>query len=159
MIEHIQPDHAFQLSRLGPLGVIVWNGQPPNDRVFEEHCVVASDWVRDGGPFRVFLNVAGSFVPTMAQRRIVASYGEAMGLDAIRRIAILTDSALARGALLVLTWLARSKSIETRGFRPSEARAALAWLEEVEPGLDLAGAIDSVRRAEERFLASRTAVG
>lgn len=159
MNEFVHPDLAYQLTRLGPLGIVVWNGEPPDDAAFESHCIVASEWVRDGGPFTVFLNVAGSFTPSASQRQIVAGHREEMGLAAIHRIAILTDSALARGALMVLTWLARSKSIETRGFRPHEVVLALDWLEESVPGIDVAGAIAACERAESRFRESRTATG
>ena len=157
-LEHVHPDLAFQMTRIGALGIIVWNGVPPNDRVFEEHCHVSKAWVREHGPFGVFLNVAGSFVPSAAQRQIVAAYREDMGIAHIPRIAILTDSTLARSAMLVLTWLARSRSVETRGFRPGEIATALAWLEQVAPGaVDVEKALAAVKRAEKRFAASQSA--
>jgi len=158
--EYVHPEFAFQITRLGRLGIIVWNGEPPNDRVFEDHCVVVSDSVREHGAFSVFLNVAGSFAPSAAQRRIVAEYSEAMQLKAIGRIAIITDSALARGALLVLTWLTRARTIEIVGFRASEKHSALGWLAEHDAdAVDVTAAIDACSRAEKHFRDACTAVG
>lgn len=156
--EFVQRELAFQLNRIGPLGIIVWNGVPPNDSVFEEHCIVVERWVAESGPLSVFLNVAGDFVPSAAQRRIVASYSDPMALPNIRRIAILTNSAAVRGALLVLTWLARSKTIEPRGFAPPDPRAALEWLDEA-VSIDIEAAIAACARANERFRAAKAAAG
>lgn len=148
--DYCHPGLAFHLTRIGPLGVVVWNGTPATNAIFEDHCRVMARWVELEGPFEVVLNVAGDFAPNMSQRRIVASYGEAMGLENIRRIAILTDSALARGALLVMTWLTRTKSIQTLGFRPSEVSSALAWLREVS-SIDVEAALAARARAELAF--------
>lgn len=99
-------------------------------------------------------------MPSASQRRIVAGYREEMGIAQVARIAILTESALARSAMLVLTWLARSRSVETKGFRPHDVRAALAWLEEAAPGrVDFEAAIAACARAEQRFRDSQTAAG
>lgn len=156
--EYVHPELAFQLTRIGSLGIIVWNGAPPNDAVFEDHCRVVSEWVREGGPFTVFLNIAERFTPSANQRRIVAAHGEAMAIPSVLRIAILTESALTRSALLVLTWLTRARTIETLGFRPSEVRPALAWLEAVEP-IDVEAAVAACERARVRFLRESAAAG
>jgi hypothetical protein len=47
----------------------------------------------------------------------------------LKRIALLTDSALARGSLTAYGWLVGAK-LKYRAFRPSEGEAALAWLAE-----------------------------
>jgi hypothetical protein len=47
----------------------------------------------------------------------------------LKRIALLTDSALARGSLTAFGWLVGAK-LRYKAYRPSEGEAALTWLGE-----------------------------
>ena len=55
--------------------------------------------------------------------------------------------------MLVLTWLSRSRAVETKGFRTSDVEGAVSWLAEV-ANFDPAAVIDAVARAEGVFLAA-----
>jgi hypothetical protein len=54
---------------------------------------------------------------------------ESQGSKPLKRIALLTDSALARGSLTAYGWLVGSR-VRYKAYRPTEGEAALAWLAE-----------------------------
>ncbi len=64
--------------------------------------------------------------PSPAQRRRIAARQQ---VGDYVRMAIVTESPVARGAITVLAWLFKSQA-HTRAFAPSEARQALEWLNE-----------------------------
>lgn len=59
------------------------------------------------------------------QRKLVVSWLEGKGMIPSSRNALLTDSAMMRGALTAFAWITRS---ETKAFEPGEGAQAAAWI-------------------------------
>jgi hypothetical protein len=101
---------------------------------------------RMGGPALLVLSYLPDGVPTAAQRR--ASVEATRKSRLADRVAMLSDSAVTRGAFTAIQWML-GKQTGNRAFRPAEVDAALHWLAEGHP-FDMAAArtrVDTLIRA------------
>ncbi len=67
--------------------------------------------------------------PSAKQRQAMVASGVGRAMLQQSHAALLTGSALVRGAVTALGWVARADRIQQRAFRPEEAKKALIWLE------------------------------
>lgn len=79
-----------------------------------------------GAPPRVSLACFEGDIPDARQRRMLVEHLAEHRLPAMERAAMITDSALVRGALTAFGWLVPKTTL--RAFRPVDLGAALDWL-------------------------------
>jgi hypothetical protein len=68
-------------------------------------------------------------VPNAGQRRMVSDHLVEHQLPRMQRVALLTDSAAVRGAMMAFGWIMPNASL--RAFAPSDVTGCLRWLREV----------------------------
>lgn len=113
-------------ARVGPLAVNVNNSKTPTDKEVREYMQATIRAAR-GDFAQVSLSCFVHQVPNANQRKIILEEMEQNRLPPLARTALLTDSALMRGALTAYSWLTRSDS---DSFAISDRRRALVWLAE-----------------------------
>ena len=86
---------------------------------------------------------ASKATPTAAQRKQLEAEEARFAFGNVERNAILSDSAVVRGAITAIQWLLRSKA-QMKAFRVDHVTQALQWLHEREP-FDLAEAETTAR--------------
>jgi hypothetical protein len=114
------------VGRVGPLALVV-GGDSWDDAAWREHCELFAKMVEHFGAARLVFNLSPRRGPTSAQRRLLSlEYHTRNRIDEVRRFAMLTESALVRGALTALGWFAQRT--KTSAYPPAKAMEALAWL-------------------------------
>jgi len=84
--------------------------------------------VTSSGPFHGILFWSLRQGPSTRQRKMLTDeFAQAVRLDEQRRVALISDSALVRGTITAINWLARKKMA---AFAPRELALALDWLAE-----------------------------
>lgn len=124
---HVSETKAFYYVRFGKLGIIVWTAHGVTNQDFEEHCHVVADSVRQLGPAPLFFNWAGGFVPSAPQRAILGQHHEAMGVNALERLAIISDSPLMRGTITAISWFVPGMH-RAKSFLSTDVHVATRWL-------------------------------
>jgi hypothetical protein len=106
------------------LMLVVHGDKPPSDAQWNAFvdCMHARAVETKRVPHTLVLSTGGS--PNARQRAISKERVSDLG-DATERIAVLTSSAIVRGAVTALAWIVRNNF---RAFAPSEMRAALLYL-------------------------------
>jgi hypothetical protein len=99
--------------------VIVHGERHPTDQEFDRLIQDLHTWADDCTGILV---VAGQMAPNATQRQKLTD--DALMLS--ERVAVLTDSAAARGSITAMHWLGKAA---IRGFAPADVRAALDYLE------------------------------
>lgn len=116
-------------ARVGPLAVNVNASKTLRDAEVREYmdAVVAA---AKGEYARVSLSYFVHQVPNASQRQIILAAMHEHALPPLERTAVLTDSALMRGALTAYSWFSRSDSSP---FAVADRQKALVWLAERAP--------------------------
>jgi hypothetical protein len=119
-------------ARVGELSVQTTSARPIVDAEWDqyiENC--KAEFAEEGGLPVAVLQYSLVVFPSATQRRELESAQAAFGsYEDIKRVAIITDSALARGAMAAILWLLRLKT-QVRGFSRRDVRGALQWLAQV----------------------------
>lgn len=138
-------------ARVGDLWIYVGPDRPLDDATWREYLDLCAQEVKRNGPYPGILVWAPRHGPTAHQRRIMTEqYGAALRLDRQRRFALITESALVRGIMTALSWVASGTKMNA--FAPSDVDAAFAWLAEeirFDEG-EAKDALQSLRAAVER---------
>jgi hypothetical protein len=137
-------------ARVGPLAVNVNVDRTITDTHIRDYMKVVIAAAR-GEWARVSLSYFAHDVPNARQRQIIVDELKRNGVPHPERTAILTDSALMRGALTAYSWLTGS---DARSCAVADRRQALVWLAEKAPfDVDEAlGALEECFRAVGRPL-------
>lgn len=100
----------------------------------------AESTVLTGANPHTLTRVEGTAPGPAVRKRLAELQGELDGqiqMDEARRVAILTDSALVRGAMTAMRWITGD---ELRGFAADELEAAAAWAAGTDAATDVADA-------------------
>lgn len=96
----------------------------------------------------------GISAPNARQRTAIATaVANVRHKDRILGHAVVTNSAVARGVLTAINWLATARPFPEKVF--DAPRPALAWLKERDPELDLAAVLDGVAKEVPSFRSLR----
>lgn len=126
-------DRTIAAARTGQLWLSATGTRGITDAMWREYLALATTSVATHGPFVGLFLYYPTSAPSSAQRRMLAEeYGTRVGLSAQKRVAVISDSAISRGAMTAISWLT-SGSVALRAFPPSndEMSQALDWLGEV----------------------------
>jgi hypothetical protein len=119
-------------ARVGELSVQTTSVRPISDvdwREYLDNCM--DEFEESGAMAKAVLQYSLVTSPTARQRKELDAVQTRMGpFGTIRRVAIVTDSAMARGAMAVIVWLFRLE-VPIKGFAGHEVDRALRWLAEV----------------------------
>jgi hypothetical protein len=116
-------------ARVGPLAVNVNVERKITDAHIRDYMRATLEAAR-GNWARVSLSYFAHDVPNARQRQIIVDELKSHGAPAPDRTALLTDSAMMRGALTAFSWVIRS---DTGAFSVIDRRKALVWLAERVP--------------------------
>ena len=126
--------NVIAVANLGDLAVQVC-GRDWDDELWREYCEMIVGYVRRFGVPRVLFNFAPYHGPNASQRQIlVEEYAERIGLNRIRRNALISDSRVVRGVMIALSWLSpEERAAVTKPFALRDHEKAFAWLAEDTP--------------------------
>lgn len=116
-------------ARVGPLSVNVNVARAISDDHLREY-VKATIGAARGNWARVSLAYFAHDIPSARQRQIIIDAMDQQGVPHSERVALLTDSALMRGALTAYSWLTAS---DTGPFSVADRQKALVWLAQKAP--------------------------
>jgi len=107
------------------LTVNVNGPEPFVDADWEAYALWTESLIKRGVPVKGALTFSPFQSPNAAQRdRLRRSLQH--GVQGSPRVAVLSDSAMVRGAMTALSWFV--KSVHAKGFRPMESDEAMKWL-------------------------------
>jgi hypothetical protein len=119
-------DGCVASERVGSLWLAATGGRRIEDDAWREYLGHATASVTRDGPFHGVLFWAPKHGPSTGQRKMLThEFAKGVRLDAQRRVALVSDSALVRGTMTAIQWFTRSN---VSPFAPREAERALAWL-------------------------------
>jgi hypothetical protein len=114
--------------RTGKLWLAATGRRPIDDDTWRQYLGQAAASVKSEGPFYGVLFWTPKHGPSASQRRMLThEFAEAIALDAQRRVALISNSALVRGTITAIAWFTRDDVVT---FSPNEAKRALDWLAE-----------------------------
>jgi hypothetical protein len=123
---HASVDGVVQYGRVGTLLVIAVAAPSWSDDSWQEFLDGSLEMeARMGGPARLVLSYFLNGVPTASQRHLSVQATKKSRLA--DRVALLSDSALTRGAFNAIQWVL-GKETTSRAFGPTEVTVALEWL-------------------------------
>ena len=112
--------------RVGNLWLAASGWRPIADGAWREYLEASAASVRTDGPFYGVLFWAPAHGPSARQRKMLThEFAEAIRLDAQKRVALISESALVRGTITAINWFARKNDV---AFSPKDVRRALEWL-------------------------------
>jgi hypothetical protein len=124
----VTDDRNMACARVGNLWVVAAGSLPIEDDAWRQHLRYSAGTVAARGPFHGILFWSLKKGPSTRQRKMLTDeFAQAVRLDLQRRLALISDSALVRGTITAINWLARKK---TAAFAPGEVARALDWLAE-----------------------------
>jgi hypothetical protein len=117
------------MGEVGQLCIIVSGRKPYSDATWDEYCKLCKELDVIGRNLRVVLNYSPIVGPSANQRRKFTSE-LAEENKHFKRVVLVSDSALVRGALTATTWLSNA-SLQMRAFSPKHTEEGFRWLAEV----------------------------
>jgi hypothetical protein len=124
------PGKEMVLAKSGPV-VMIFGRSECTDEAWAQWCQVCRHVTLEhpnAGRVNLTYFLPGVAAPTAKQRKMLT---DTANLGHMTRLAILSDSALFRGAIVALSWMSLSKSL-TQSFPPTDYWDALRWLEQGE---------------------------
>ena len=128
----VTKDGNMAVARCGELWLAATGDERIADETWREYLELAKASVASHGPFTGLYLLFPRNAPSTSQRNMLTNeYGRAVRIDQQRRVAVISDSAITRGAMTAISWLTSGK-IALRAFSPSagDRRRALDWLGE-----------------------------
>jgi len=114
--------------RVGYLRLVVAGTRAIGDETWREHLGHSAADTTSHQPAHGVLFWSPTQGPSARQRKMLTEeFADGIRLDAQRRVAVLTDSAIVRGTVTAIHWFMRQKFI---AFTPREVERALDWLAE-----------------------------
>jgi hypothetical protein len=121
-------DGNMACARVGNLWLVAVGSRPIGDDTWRQYLGYSAGTVTNRGPFHGVFFWSLKQGPSARQRTMLTNeFAQAVRLDAQRRVALISDSALVRGTITAINWLARKKVV---AFAPREVARALDWLAE-----------------------------
>lgn len=125
-------DKNIAIARTGELWLTAVGNERITDVSWQEYLEMAKASVAKHGPFTGLYLLYPKNGPSTAQRSMLtADYGQAVRIDMQRRVALITSSAVTRGAITAIGWFTKGAT-SVRAFSPSapDRNKALDWLGE-----------------------------
>ena len=119
--------HAY--ARFGPVSINVSAANPLTDAMITEY-IEGTIAIGRGSPTALSLSHYAHAVPNAKQRQLMYDTMQRHGLPRPDRQALLTDSAMMRGAMVAFAWLTGTDSAS---YAISDREKAIAWLAEKHP--------------------------
>jgi hypothetical protein len=124
----VTDDRNMACSRVGNLWVVAAGSRRIEDATWRQYLGYSAATVTSSGPFHGILFWSLKQGPSTRQRKMLtAEFAQAVRLDDQRRVALISESALVRGTITAINWLARKKMA---AFAEREIARALDWLAE-----------------------------
>ncbi len=121
-------DGNMASARIGRLWLAATGLHAIEDDTWRQYLGQAAASVKSDGPFHGVLLWTPRHGPSASQRRMLThEFARAIALDAQRRVALISNSALVRGTITAIAWFTRNDVVT---FAPNEADRALDWLAE-----------------------------
>jgi hypothetical protein len=115
-------------ARVGKLWLAATGLHAIDDDTWRQYLGQAAASVKSEGPFHGVLLWTPKHGPSASQRWMLThEFAQAIALDAQRRVALISSSALVRGTITAIAWFTRNDVVT---FAPNEAERALDWLAE-----------------------------
>jgi hypothetical protein len=124
----VTSDRNMACARVGKLWLVATGSHPIEDDTWRQYLGYSAETVTNRGPFHGVLFWSLKQGPSTRQRTMLTNeFAQAVRLDLQRRVALISNSALVRGTITAINWLARKK---VAAFAPREIGRALDWLAE-----------------------------
>ncbi len=127
LVVRVTKNGEFRTELVDDLLIVVSLGSNWSDGCWREQLQQSIDLAKTQGMYSAVLTWSPIGQPTSRQRRLAKDMLAELDLTKISRQALVTDSALVRGALTAISWLA-SLPYPIKPFKPSEVEHAIAWL-------------------------------
>jgi hypothetical protein len=125
---YVTRDGNLASARVDKLWLAASGARAISDESWRDYLGHASTSVKSDGPYFGVLFWAPQNGPSAAQRKLLTEeFAQAIRIDLQRRVALISDSPLVRGAITAITWFTRSN---VGAFAPKDAKKALDWLGE-----------------------------
>jgi hypothetical protein len=123
-------NNEFVINHDGDLMITVSPVEPWSDAIWREYLELIATYHERFGVQPGVLNFSPTQSPSATQRNILGTeFKDKTHVAELRRVVVLTDSALARGVLTALTWLLpNSRKMHQMAFKSTELDEALEWL-------------------------------
>lgn len=119
-------DGAIVQAGVGDLIIFVSGSKPITDANWTEYIQMCRD-ISQPRPFKGVLNYSPVVSPTAKQRSVFMTELNSY-LNLMSHTALISDSALVRGALTAMSWVNRDAKMTFKPFSPREVDDALSWL-------------------------------
>lgn len=114
---------------IGRLAIIVSGTKSYSDEVWVEYCAICREMSNPALPYLAAFNYSPIVGPSASQRKTFNS--EVGDLNKhFKRVVLVSDSAIVRGALTATAWITRS-DMQMRPYSPARVDEGFAWLAEV----------------------------
>jgi hypothetical protein len=124
----VSPRKTMSFTIVDRVGITVCAPGVFADDEWDAYGDAAEQVIREGTGMRTVLNLSPKHGPNAAQRRRLVQRKGAR-FHEIVRIALISDSAMVRGAITAMQWLVGSPT-QTKTYRPSEHLEAARWAAE-----------------------------
>lgn len=142
---------------VGELWIFVMPDTPITDAMWREHLESCAEEVKRNGSYPGVLGWAPKSGPSAGQRRIMTvEYADRIRIDKQRRFALVTESALVRGIMTALSWVAAGTKMNA--FAPDDVGRAFDWLAE-DVTFDRRQAVDALHALRLQVAKPRVATG
>ena len=111
----------------GELIMVHYAADTISDDEFELYCDRLLTYIDADGPKPVAL-LFGDYPPNANQRRLIKERMEKKAQMQAKRVALVSESALVRGALTAIGWLLNNPDNSMRAFAGRDIDGALSWL-------------------------------
>lgn len=123
--------NQLSMIRTGDLLIAAVNRKPITASVWDEYLNTLATLARNEGAATGGLQYTPDHGPNAAQRKALSLREDELGMDKLRRMAIVSDSVVVRGAVTAISWMIKS-SAQTKisSFKPTDYSEAFRWLHE-----------------------------
>ncbi len=120
-------DGSLACARVGELWILASGSRPIRDEGWTEYLEAAAQSVESDGPFTGLLIWTPIYGPSAPQRRqLTDDYGKRVRLDLQRRIVVISESTIARGAMTAISWFTSGAKFEC--YAAKDRDRAITWL-------------------------------
>jgi len=117
--------------RTGDLLIAAVNRKPITASVWNEYLDTLAVLARNEGAASGGLQYTLDHGPNAEQRKALSLREDELGMDKLRRVAIVSDSILVRGAVTAMSWMIKSSAqTKLNSFKPADYASAFRWLGE-----------------------------
>jgi hypothetical protein len=121
-------DGNMASARVGKLWLGAAGRHAIKDETWRQYLDHAAASTASDGPFHGVLFWSPTHGPSASQRKVLRNeFARAIAVDAQRRVVLISESTLVRGAMTAISWFARTNAA---AFSPADIQCAFDWLAE-----------------------------